>query len=226
MSLYQTYFKQQDKYTKLYGPKTIVFMQVGKFYEAYNDKTHGAKLARLEQLIGTKYICRDVKREQNETNKPNQLGFPTISLSRHLLKLTEAGYTIVVFDEVNNGEEIDRQMVGVFSPGTCFSDRQLADAKYLLTVYLVEEKQVFVNKNLMAIGITMIDVSTAESIVHEFYSNKDDDRFGLDELIRVIATYRPSEIIIYYYPQPKTKDNVETDSYKIKILSRSQQILL
>lgn len=52
----------------------------------------------------------------------------------------------------------------------------------------------------MAVGLTLIDITTGTSMVHEFYSNKLDERFGLDELVRIMQTFRPTETIIYYQP--------------------------
>ncbi|AVL94858.1 mismatch repair ATPase MutS [Moumouvirus australiensis] len=200
MSIYDTYFREQEKYSKIYGEKTVVFIQIGKFYEAYCTKNKGyVNLAELEPLLNIKYIRRDNK-NSDESKKPNQFGINCVAISKNLATLTENGYTVVLFDQkTSNGENIERECVGVFSPGTYLSDRQMQDANYLLSVYISEEKQLS-GKNLIAIGLTIVDVSTGTSIVHEFYSNKFDERFGLDELVRIMQTYRPTEIVVYYHP--------------------------
>lgn len=208
VSIYDIYFNEQEKYSKIYGDKTIVFIQIGKFYEAYCNKTKGyINLAELEPLLNIKYIRRDGKNDDN--NKPNQFGINCVAISKNLATLTENGYTVVLFDQkTTNGEDIERECVGVFSPGTYLSDRQMQDANYLLSVYISEEKQLS-GKNLMAIGLTIVDVSTGTSMVHEFYSNKFDERFGLDELVRIMQTFRPTEIVVYYKP-------IEIDDSTIK----------
>ncbi|QGR53995.1 DNA mismatch repair ATPase MutS [Moumouvirus maliensis] len=200
MSIYDTYFREQEKYSKIYGEKTVVFIQIGKFYEAYCTKNKGyINLAELEPLLNIKYIRRDNK-NSDESKKPNQFGINCVAISKNLATLTENGYTVVLFDQkTSNGENIERECVGVFSPGTYLSDRQMQDANYLLSVYISEEKQLS-GKNLIAIGLTIVDVSTGTSIVHEFYSSKFDERFGLDELVRIMQTYRPTEIVVYYHP--------------------------
>uniref|UniRef100_A0A6C0LUJ2 DNA mismatch repair proteins mutS family domain-containing protein n=1 Tax=viral metagenome TaxID=1070528 RepID=A0A6C0LUJ2_9ZZZZ len=209
MTLIDLYLDYQEKYTKIYGLKTIVFMQVGSFHEAYSTDNEGFKLKELEPILNTKFTRRD-----NNTNKPASrsnpylLGFPSISTVKNVAILTEKGYTVVIFDQIINGDDIDRQLLGVFSPGTYISDRQLSDANYILSVYLVEEKQINSN-NLLAIGLTLIDVSTGYSIIHEFYSSKNDDKFGLDELIRIIQTFRPVEIIIYYNMRVYNSENIK-----------------
>jgi DNA mismatch repair protein MutS len=199
VSIYDTYFADQDKYSKIYGDKTIVFYQIGKFYESYCTKDRGyTKLEELEPLLNIKFIRRD--NTNKEDNKPNQFGINCVAISKNLSILMEHGYTIVLFDQkTNNDEDIERVCSGIFSPGTYLSEKQIHDTNYLMCAYLVDEKQ-FTNKTLMAIGLTLIDISTGNIMVHEFYGNKLDERFGLDELIRIMQMFRPTELIFYYYP--------------------------
>ena len=203
-TIYKKYFKQQEKYSKIYGEKTIVFFEMGKFYDAYCTKTKGyLNLGELEQLLNIHFIRRDENQGKNPYCRPNQFGINSVSIKKNLTTMIEAGYTIVLFDQINNGDKIERECIGVFSPGTYISDRQLSDANNIMSVYIVEEKQL-AGKSLMAVGLTIVDVTTGNSIVHEFYSNKHDEKFGLDELIRVMQIYRPTEIIVYYHPASNT----------------------
>ena len=206
-SIYRLCFDAQDKYSKIYGEKTIVFLQVGKFYEAYCTETEGyINLVELEKLLDIQYIRRSHLRIENSNyRKPDQFGIHCVSIKKNLTMMVENGYTIILFDQVNNGDGIERKYVGTFSPGTFISDIQLDDYIYNLCVYIVEEKQLVGQKTLMAIGLTLIDITTGLSVIHEFYSNKLDERFGLDELVRIMQTYRPIETIIYY--QPDTLDD-------------------
>ena len=146
------------------------------------------------------FIRREENSKKNPYNKPSQFGINTVSIKKNLTTLVENGYTIVLFDQKNDGEKIERECVGVFSPGTYVSDRQLDDANYIMSVYIAEEKQLSGQKTLMAIGLTVVDVTTGNSMIHEFYGNKLDERFGLDELIRTMQIFRPTEIVIYYHP--------------------------
>ena len=41
MTLADEYFEYVKKYTKSHGPKTIVLIQVGSFFEVYSLKKHG-----------------------------------------------------------------------------------------------------------------------------------------------------------------------------------------
>lgn len=68
-STFQTYFEEQEKYSKIYGNKTIVFFEMGKFYDAYCTKSKGyLKLNELEPLLNIHFI----KREENSKKKSIQ----------------------------------------------------------------------------------------------------------------------------------------------------------
>ena len=195
MGIYKTYFTEQERYTSIYGPKTIVFMQIGKFYEAYCTKTQGYQLEELESLLNIKYIRRD----HDKTNtKPNQFGINCVAISKNLATLIEHKFTIVLFDE-KHGETIERVCSGIFSPGTYISERQLSDAHYMISIYIEEEKQL-AGPDLMAIGVTIIDITTGTSVIHEFHSSRYDEQFGLDELIRILQIFKPVELVIYFHP--------------------------
>lgn len=217
LTSYEIYFRDQEKYSKIYGEKTIVFHQIGKFYEAYCNETRGyLKLRELEQLLNIRYINREdlwnKKIKGSDCNKPSQFGINCVSIKKNLTTLIENGYTVALFDQkTSDGEKIERELVNVYSPGTFLSDVQLQDTNYLMTVYISEEKQLN-GKILMVIGVSVIDITMGNSIVHEFNSNILDEKFGLDELSRMIQIFRPTETVIYYHPiilNEKTVTNIQ-----------------
>ena len=123
ISIYDLYFKDQDKYTKIYGKKTIVLYQIGKFYESYCTKTKGyLNLEELEPLLNIKYIRRN---DLNNNNKPDQFGINCVAILKNLTILLDHGYTIVLFDQmVPDGKYIERKCVGVYTQGTFLSNKQ------------------------------------------------------------------------------------------------------
>lgn len=219
MSTLNHYYEEQAKYSKIYGDRTIVFFEMGKFYDAYcttstprglssedlcpltGTPTKGyAKLEELEKLLRIQFIRREPNSKTNPQNRPSQFGIHTVSIKKNLMMLVENGYTIVLFDQKKDGDRIDRVCVGVFSPGTHIPEHDTAESNYIMTVYISEEKQLFATKSLLAIGLAIVDVSTGSSTVYEFYGDKNDERFGLDELNRTMQIFRPTELVIYYQP--------------------------
>lgn len=210
MTIIDDYLEYQEKYSKIYGNKAVVFMQVGSFHEAYSTASEGFNLKELEPVLNLKFTRRDNNTTKVACRKnPHLLGFPSISLNKYLTILTENGYTVVVFDQVSkNDGTFDRSLVGVFSPGTHLTDRLASEANNMLSVYICEEKQIDASI-LYAIGLTIVDVTTGNSTVHEFYSRKNDEKFGLDELVRIIKSTKPKEMIIYYHPRELNLENVK-----------------
>jgi DNA mismatch repair protein MutS len=215
MSFYQFYFTEQQKYAQLYGEKTIVFMQNGKFYEAYCTKDRGyTRLEELEPLLNIRFIKRTDR--TSDTERPSQFGIPCVSISRNLAALIEHGYTIVLFDQTSSGRDIQRVCVGVYSPGTYLSEKSGQDVQYIVTVYLVEEPQLG-GGSLLACGVGILDVTRGSNLVHEFYSYRYDERFALDELVRVFQTFCPVELIFYFYPHGGSQWTLENVSSYLEL---------
>lgn len=219
-----TYFDEQEKYSKIYGEKTVVFFEMGKFYDAYSTKTKGYQfLDKFEDLLAFKFIRRDENDTvKNPYKKPSQYGIPIVSIKRKIDILIDNDYTVVLFNQVKNKDVITgRECIGVFSKGTYIHDVARTDeSTNIMTVYISEEQQL-AGKNLMAIGVTILDCATGRSMIHEFCSNKTDEKFGLDELIRMIQSFKPVELVVYFEPcvnDPEVIKNVklylEIEKYK------------
>lgn len=209
------YFLDQDKYSKIYGPKTVVWIQLGKFYDSFSTITEGIDAPALSQVLEVKLTRRKGRKSTGPPDRlnPYMIGFPTVTLIKYLDLMIKHGYTAIVFDEKKTGKctkqgtpEILRTLVGIFSPGVYISDSITCESNYLLCTYIKEEPQLInlvskeKKKGLLVVGLTLIDVTTGKSIVHEFYSDKNDEQFGLDELLRIIQSYNPKMTIIYYCP--------------------------
>lgn len=223
------YFGYQEYYSKIYGDKTIVCMQNGKFYELYNTEFEGYDLRKIQEILQVRFARKGKNTNKTDPrSKPNMLGFPTINLYNSLNLLTRSGYTVVLFDEDHTARsdpknktkskaKFERQLTGIYSPGTHISDKQI-DSNYILTVYIVSEPQLKSKnspQNLLAIGTTLLDITTGDSIVYEFYSDKNDENFGLDELLRIIQGFRPTETVIYFKPDNYATLNNIIDNIKV-----------
>ena len=88
MSIQHQYLHYQDKYTKKYGNKTLVLMQVGSFHECYSTNDRGYDLKEISEILNIQYTRKDKKKEGSESN-PFMVGFPTISLQKFLKILPE-----------------------------------------------------------------------------------------------------------------------------------------
>jgi DNA mismatch repair ATPase MutS len=100
--------------------KSLVFYQVGSFYEAYQLDSQGYNLDILSDVMN----CAVSKKDGVK-----MLGFPLQSLNKYLNILVDAGYQVKVIEQnaigkihgkinpINNGK-IERTTKGIYSRGT------------------------------------------------------------------------------------------------------------
>ena len=101
MTIHDEYLFYQEKYEKKYGKnKTIVFMQVGSFHEAYGTDTRGYNLTEISELLNIILTKKDKKIKQVNEKNPYMLGFPSVALSKYLKVLIDNGFTVVIIDQV------------------------------------------------------------------------------------------------------------------------------
>lgn len=74
-SLLKQYFSEQKKYTKIYGEKTILFFEMGNFYESYCTSKYGyTDLLSICQIIEMSPAHRE--HVKNGFIKPTKVGIP------------------------------------------------------------------------------------------------------------------------------------------------------
>jgi DNA mismatch repair protein MutS len=201
MKLIDKYFMEYNEHTLEYGKdKSLVFYQVGSFYEAYQSDTQGYNLDILSDLMNCAISKRD-KTQPLSSDNVKMLGFPLQSLNKYLTILVEAGYQIKVIEQnaigkihgkinpINNGK-IERTTKGIYSRGTII-DLDNKDNNYILSLWLDKD-----DNNLDIIGVTICDISTGLLEIKDSLCNKDDSYQALDEVATYINTYNPSEIIL------------------------------
>lgn len=210
-SLIQTYLNYQKEYSMKYGKDTtIVFIEVGSFYEAYavkeNDKyIDGYNLSKLSDILNVIVSKKDKKSDVTGVKNPHMLGFPSFALQKFMKILIDNGFTVVVFSQYLSGTtksgkpKFDRKLTGIYSAGTFIGEVNSPDSNNILSIYIEEENQLNQsNKKIICVGLSIIDLSTGKSIVHETYSKSNDINYSLDETVKFINSYQPKEILINY----------------------------
>jgi len=190
-SLITIYLKYQSKFTKLYGDKTIVFMQVGSFYEAYGTNELGYDLLEISKLLNIIRTKKNKRIAKIDINNHYLLGFPTVSLVKNLEILINNFYVVVVIDQDINCPS-KRNVSGIYSYGTYIDNIEHKDANYIVTILIKEEKQ----RNtipILCLGMAGTDLSTGKSITCEFFSN--DNKLICDEIYRFISNSKEINIV-------------------------------
>lgn len=187
------YMRYHESYSKKFGKdRTLVLMQVGKFYEAYSTNFIGPDLFKLEEITDAE-VAR--KGTNVSLKYPYMWGFPLQSAEKYMPMLIESGYHLVVFEQTTPPPNPKRELVGIYSPATYIESINRPASNFIL--HLVLEEIVQKNaKPICMVGMSATDISTGEVFVHESFSDMDDESYGLDEAIRFINGLNPKEIII------------------------------
>ena len=196
------YLKYHNKYTNIYGNKTIVLMMVGQFYEIYgiiNDKISvGPELNELSDILNIQIARRNKKIKEINYDNFLMMGFPDHSLLKFRNILLNNGYTIIKVDQITARPNPERAVTEIISPSTVIDTYNKSDTNYLLSIYIDSHIVNNINDKIFTSGISVIDVSTGKNYVHSILSKKDDKKIWSDEIYRLIQYYNPSEIIIHY----------------------------
>lgn len=218
------YLENQDKYEKKYGCKTIVFMEVGMFYELYgvnNSKEKLGKVSEIADLLNIQMSRKNKSIIENSRNNPLMAGVPNHSVKKYISILLNHNWTVVLIEQRNKGNFIERIVSNIYSPGTSIECNEQCDTNNLLSIYIENEEQINTSKSIYMSGVSIIDVSTGKNIVYQTNSFMDDKNMCLDEIYRFINIHNPREIIIYM----KNMDISENDLLKyLEIENRNVHI--
>jgi DNA mismatch repair protein MutS len=116
--LLEEYFRLYERHREeLAGETVVMLMQVGSFYEAYEVDGPPRGCARvLSDVLRMHLTKKNGSKEASEAN-PWMVGFPSYVLGKHLAKLNDEGYTVVVYEQktVDGCRHPERVLKGVYN---------------------------------------------------------------------------------------------------------------
>ncbi|MFB6219599.1 MAG: DNA mismatch repair protein MutS, partial [Halobacteriaceae archaeon] len=151
----------------------LLAMQVGDFYEFFAD--HARTVADELDL--------KVSEKSSHGSSYPMAGVPVDDLSPYLVQLVERGYRVAVADQQGEGDDIEREVARVVTPGTLVEGAD-ADAQYLAAVVRADR-----------VGLAFADVTTGQFRVTAVA----DPAAALAELYR----FDPVEVL----PGPDLREN-------------------
>jgi len=203
-SIYSEYFRYTDQYKLKYGKQTIVLMQVGAFFEVYGVKSLQCDDVTHSEIVQFADICQlniSTKSLVYENGTIMMAGFRDFTIDKYLTKLTEGGYSVVVFIQEKVGKMVRRVLDKVYSPGTfisCDTDSNTTISNHIMTIWFDVYKPHAKSpqtKDILVYGVSVVNIYTGHTCMfqHEipFYMNVT----TFDELERFISIYTPSELI-------------------------------
>lgn len=169
--LMKQYFEIKEQY-----PDTLLFFQVGDFYELFFED---AKIAASFLAITL------TARGKNNGKDIPLCGIPVHALQHYLKKLVSGGFKVALCDQLSKpqpGQVVERGVTNVFTPGTLTDEGMLDDksASYLLAFFPAQKHW----------GMIFSELLTAQLFATQIPAG--DYRMVESELIR----FFPDEIIL------------------------------
>ena len=210
MSLIKEYFELTEKYQNEYGEKTIVFMQVGKFFECYGYRDRDRERSSGDSLSGSRIeectrVCELKIANKNICVGEKDVvmaGFTLPFLEKYLKYLQEAGFTTVVYTQDEQCPDTTRSLAGIYSPGTYFaSDDASVLSNHISCVWIHSLDNKFSLPTLpkgqyIYVGISDVDIVTGKTTVFQYMEPwVPNSPTPYDELERFLSIHNPNEVI-------------------------------
>ncbi len=194
--LTQTYFDLQRHFEEKYGRDTVVFMEIGTFYEVYevnNDEEQIGKAKEIAELLNIQLTKKNKNIVENSDRNPLLAGVPAVSFERYLNRLIqEQKYTVIVVKQKGKPPKISRYIAQIVSPGTNFEHIVDNDDNYIVSLIIDKYKDIY------SVGYSALDVTTGKTWLYETHSTSEDPSYALDEVFNLLNVYRTSEIVVTF----------------------------
>ena len=207
-TIYEKYLEHTRNYKAQYGPRTIVLMMVGSFFEVYGLKDGGSGNITGSDIAEFAKICQMNISEKKKVSVDGKTvlmaGFPEYTLDRYLNKLSDSGYTSVVFvqDEENSvhGDKKKHRLHSIHSAGTYipYETEQPKLSNNIMCVWLKTYNSVYKKRPQIVYGIAIINIFTGKSAIFEHATTFENAPSTFDELERNVSIYAPCEVIFLY----------------------------
>ena len=197
---------------KMYGEKTLIFYQVGSFYEVYALEDPITKERTGSDIDEFSRIC-DMKITAKSNMKP--IDGKTIVMAgeplhgnpeRKIQKLVENGYTVPIYNQDPTVKTI-RTLTHVESPGTnVFIDNDII-SNNTMCLWINSREKTMINKNpFLVFGMCCVDVCTGSVNLYEYTKPivKRNQSTIYESLERFYQIHDPSEIVIIHNFNDKT----------------------
>ncbi|MCD6190459.1 MAG: DNA mismatch repair protein [Sulfurimonas sp.] len=208
--LTQTYFDLQRYFEEKYGHDTVIFMEIGTFYEVYevnNDDEQIGKAKEIAELLNIQLTKKNKNIIENSDKNPLLAGVPAVSFERYLNRLIgEQKYTVIVVKQKGNPPKISRYISQIVSPGTNFEHIVDNDDNYIVSILVDKHRDVY------SVGYSAIDVTTGKTFLYETHGTSEDPAYALDEVFNLLNIYKTSEVVITFL------DGIEDQRHVIQYL--------
>ena len=189
-NLFREYAALHKEYTEKYGPKTAIFLMVGSFYELYDTQNpDGRTNLNVREIADFLGITLSIKRSEDPTDSEGIVaGFPDYVLHKWAGKLTGAGWTVVIVDQVKDrdGKVSQRKVSRILSPSTHLEALSTYDAPTIVGIWL----------QFPSYAAAAFDLSTGSTYTTSGTLRGSADAWTSDELLHFLSVFSPREVLV------------------------------
>ena len=204
--LTEIYFELQKHFEERYGENTVIFMEIGSFFEVYevnNDELKIGKAKEIAEILNIQLTKKNKSIVENSVKNPLLAGVPAVSFERYLSRLIqEEKYTIVVIKQKGAPPKVSRYLAQIISPGTNFDYLIDNNENYIVSIIVDSYKDIY------TIGYSAIDVTTGKCMGYEAHGVSEDPTYALDEVFNLLNVYKTSEVIVTFLEGVKSQKHV------------------
>ena len=213
-----TYILASNKLRELYGDKTILFLQVGSFYEMY-DKYKNKEKKEIMGLTLMEEACNLL-----DLNLMYKICYPGAGIKpeysdKYIEQLTDNNYNVVIAVQSKViGDVVDeRKIKCIYSPGIPLisaNDNKLKNeiCRNFISISINTSNCLLTDSILLQLGISIVDIINGKTYLKQLDNYYDNNIDNLkDQLLLLITTYKPKELLVIKY---SSYDNKYYDDLK------------
>jgi DNA mismatch repair protein MutS len=191
--LFDEYAEHDARFRSQYGPRSLVLMEVGSFYELYSDEDKVAlDIRAVCDLLNIVLTKKNKNVPEVSRSNPMMAGFPSPALSKYLPVLMDHNYTVVLVSQVTPPPNPKRAVTRVYSKGTYLDDlRNTNSSNNLMCIYLEQD-----GAGVVFAGAAVLDLATGAAWIGEGLSSKTDPESAMDDLYRIVTIHTPVEVVV------------------------------
>lgn len=233
------YFRLTEVFIRKFGANTILFMQVGAFFEMYATKNIETGVLSRSRIEDVATICGGLtitdKKQTHGKDLVVMAGFRDYNVDRYIQNAVDANFTAVVYTqkEADKGK-MTRELTGVYSPGTFLpsdadSTTKMTNNVLCLWLDLYSPKVSLTkvvsssSKQRIICGAAVVNIFTGKSSLFEYETAMEMVPATFDALERFVCTHAPSETI-FVTPFREDADSRKVLQY-IGVASRTIHLL-
>ena len=191
--------------------KTLVLMQVGKFFEAYDTDEDLGSGKKISEILHMNLVKKNKSKELSIDN-PYQCGFPSISLYKHITKLNDEGYTVYIYEQDQHDAKI-RKLKGKYTSNIRLDDGESENCNnFNSTIYSYVIEKYPIRKGNVKIYEYSQHYVVTEMLTGKIYLSETIDTDYNRMIEQFFIQNNPTEILFHIY---NFDDNEVDDISKI-----------